>query len=77
MLVLQSIGVTLQMVNAGLSGVVHNPAASLVISATIGGYQYLIQHLGNQVDPTKTTVETVKTAPNSKVTTTVESTESK
>jgi hypothetical protein len=72
MLVLQSVGVTLQMINAGLSGIVHSPAASLVISATIGGYQYLIQHLGNQVDPIKTTVVTEK--PSGKETTTVEST---
>jgi len=70
-LALQSIGVTLQMINAGLSGIVHSPAASLTISAVVGGYQYFIQHLGNQTEPDKTTKVTEE--PSGKVTTTVES----
>ena len=75
LLVMQGIGLSLQMINAGLSGIVHSPAASLVISATIGGYQYIVQHLGNQTQPDKTTVVTEE--PSGKQTTTVESTEPK
>jgi hypothetical protein len=71
LLVMQGIGLSLQMINAGLSGIVHSPAASLIISAVIGGYQYIIQHLGNQTPPDKTTVII---EPGGKKTTMVEST---
>lgn len=49
--ILQGIGVTLQMINTGLVTVVKDPFVSLIVSAVIGGYQYVIQHIGNITDP--------------------------
>lgn len=51
LLILQSIGIALQALNAGLSAVVHDPAVSLIVSAIIGGYQFFCQHIGNQTTP--------------------------
>ena len=51
LLILQSIGIALQALNAGLSAVVHDPAVSLIVSAVIGGYQFFCQHIGNQTTP--------------------------
>lgn len=45
---MQSIGYFLQVVNAGLSGVTHDPTVTLLVSAGIGAYQMYVQHLGNQ-----------------------------
>lgn len=44
---LQGLGITLQMVNAQLAVLTHNTSEALLIGAVIGGYQYVIQHLGN------------------------------
>lgn len=47
-LFLQSLLITLQMVNAGLATIPNIPVVvPLVASAVIGGFQYFIQHLGN------------------------------
>ena len=77
-LLLQSIAITLQTINAGLSGVVHNPVLSLMVAAIVGGYQFYIQNVGNQAMPPRsitstTTVETVEhqAHPAATVTTTV------
>ena len=48
---LQACGFFLQTVNAGLSGVVHNPVASLLISAFVGAFQFYLGHLGIQLPP--------------------------
>jgi len=58
LLLLQSIGVTLQVVNAGLGTTVHNPAMSVMVGAIVAGYQFFIQHLGNQAIPTGATCVT-------------------
>jgi len=47
-LLLQSIGITLQMVNGGLGSTIKDPVVSLVIAAVIGGFQFYVQHVGNQ-----------------------------
>lgn len=44
---LQGLGITLQMVNAQLAVLTHSTSEALLIGALIGGYQYVIQHLGN------------------------------
>lgn len=44
---LQGLGITLQMVNAQIAVLTHSTVEALLIGAVIGGYQYVIQHLGN------------------------------
>ena len=61
-LLLQSIGITLQMVNGGLGVAIHNPVLSLVLGAVIGGFQFYVQHVGNQSVPPLQTDEPVRTA---------------
>ena len=80
-LLLQSIAITLQTINAGLSGVIHNPVLSLMVAAIVGGYQFYIQNIGNQSLPARavlstTTTETVEhqAHPPTTVTTTVQET---
>lgn len=51
---MQSVGITLQMVNAGLGTVTHNAAAALIIGAVIGGYQFYVQRVGNASVPQDT-----------------------
>lgn len=51
-LVLQSLLISLQMVNAGLAGLGHAPAwLALVLAAVVGGGQFFVQHVGNQAVP--------------------------
>jgi uncharacterized membrane protein YuzA (DUF378 family) len=50
-LILQTLLIFLQMVNAGLSGMVHNPMISLILGAAVGALQFLAQHVGNQTVP--------------------------
>lgn len=45
--ILQGLGIALQMVNAQIAVLTHSTSEALIISAFIGGYQYVIQHLGN------------------------------
>jgi len=45
---MQSIGLSLSLVNAGLSGIMHSAMATLLIQAAIAGYLAYVQHLGNQ-----------------------------
>lgn len=52
-LLLQSLLITLQMLNAGLSGVVHNPVVSLMLGAIVGGFQFFVQNVGNKTLPDK------------------------
>jgi hypothetical protein len=51
LLLLQSMLITLQTINAALGTIVQNPAISLVIGAVIGGFQYFVQNIGNKTVP--------------------------
>ena len=51
LLFLQSLLITLQMVNAGLGTTVHNPTVSVLIGAVVGGFTFYVQQLGNQSVP--------------------------
>lgn len=51
LIVLQGLAIALQMLNAQMGILTDNKAVALVISAVIGGFQYVIQHLGNQTVP--------------------------
>jgi len=53
LLFLQSMLVTIQVLNAGMAAVFHNEAATLVVGAVAGGLQFFLQHVGNQTEPTK------------------------
>lgn len=51
LIVLQGIGVTAQLLNAGIGTVTHNSAVVLIVSATVAGFQFIIQNLGNKMVP--------------------------
>lgn len=51
LLFLQSMLVTLQVINAGLATIVKEEAITLVVGAVVGGLQYFVQHIGNQFVP--------------------------
>lgn len=51
LIVLQGLGITGQVVNAGIGAATHNELVVLVVGAVVAGYQFTIQHLGNQNDP--------------------------
>lgn len=51
LIVLQGIGITAQVINAGIGTVTHQPETVLIVGAVVAGYQFIIQHLGNQTDP--------------------------
>ena len=48
LLILQGIGVTAQLINAQIAVVTHSATIALTVSAILAGYQYVLQHLGNQ-----------------------------
>lgn len=48
---LQSIGIFLQLVNAGIGTATHNATLTLLIGAGVAAYQYYTNHLGNQSIP--------------------------
>jgi hypothetical protein len=50
-LLLQAIGVTVQILNAGIAAEIHNGVVTLCIAAIAGGYQFFVQHIGNQAEP--------------------------
>ena len=50
-LALQSLLITMQIVNAGIASVTHNLLVALVLGAIVGGLQNFVQHIGNQTDP--------------------------
>ena len=54
LLLLQSMLVTLQVINAGLATIVQDQAITLVVGAVVGGLQYFVQHVGNQSVPPPT-----------------------
>ena len=58
LLLLQAIFVTLQIINAGLAGILpHSPVGAfiqLVVAAVVGGFQFYLQNLGNQALPAAT-----------------------
>lgn len=52
LLALQSMLVSLQIINAGLGSLAHAPAwLSLVIAALLGGGQFFVQNAGNKTVP--------------------------
>lgn len=54
-LLLQSILIFLQMVNAAIGVSWHLPIQwAVIISAGVGAFQFYVNHLGNQIMPTKT-----------------------
>lgn len=48
---LQSIGVTVQTINAGIATVLHEPIVTLIVAGVAAGYQFFVAHLGNEMDP--------------------------
>jgi hypothetical protein len=51
LLLLQSMLITLQTINAALGTIVKNPVISLIVGAAIGGFQYFVQNIGNKAIP--------------------------
>jgi hypothetical protein len=51
LLFLQSMLISLQIVNAGLASVTHNAALTLAVGALVGGMQFFIQNVGNKTVP--------------------------
>lgn len=51
LLVAQGLGITLQMVNLGIGTVTHDAGVALITGAFVSGYQFVIQHIGNQTPP--------------------------
>ena len=37
--------------NAGLSGVIHSPVVSVLLSSSVGAFQVYMAHLGIKTDP--------------------------
>ena len=50
-LFLQSMLISAQVLNAGIATITHNAAAALIAGAVVGGFQYFVQHVGNQTVP--------------------------
>ncbi|MFB3816005.1 MAG: hypothetical protein ACE14L_18030 [Terriglobales bacterium] len=51
-LLLQSILIFLQMVNAALGVTLHvSPAVAVLLSAFVGAFQFYVNHVGNQTQP--------------------------
>jgi len=48
---LVAIGFFLQNMNAGLSGVIHSPVVSVLLSSSVGAFQVYMAHLGIKTDP--------------------------
>lgn len=51
LIILQGMAIVLQMINSQMAVLTDDKATALVISAVIGGFQYIVQHLGNQACP--------------------------
>lgn len=51
LMLLQALFVTGSIVNAGLATVTHNPVATLLAGAVMGGFQVYLQLLGNAAVP--------------------------
>ena len=47
----QAILVALQIINAGIAGVTHNPMVSLILGGVVGGFSIYVQKLGNESTP--------------------------
>jgi hypothetical protein len=50
-LFLQSILISGQVINASIGTVTHNATAVLIVGAVLGGFQFFMQHIGNQTVP--------------------------
>lgn len=53
MLVLQSVGIAVQLINAQIATVTHNSTVALIVGAVAGSFQYYLQHTGNRLFPPK------------------------
>jgi hypothetical protein len=51
LLLLQSVCITVQTINAGLAAITQNAAVALIVGALAGGLQFYVQHAGNKTDP--------------------------
>jgi len=51
LLVLQGLGVTLQLINAQFAVITKNAAAALIFSSVLAGYQVILQRAGNNATP--------------------------
>lgn len=49
--ILQAIGISVQIINAGIATKIHDSLISLIVAGIAGGYQYYVQHLGNASTP--------------------------
>lgn len=58
LLLLQSVGIMLQMVNAQLATVVKSPVVTLLFGSVVAGFQFYVQHAGNNL-PTATPAQNV------------------
>jgi len=50
---LQAFCIFLQSANSGLSGIVHSPVATLLLTSMLAAIQFYLGHLCIQFDPTK------------------------
>ena len=48
---LQAILSGLQVINAGIAGITHNPTVSLILGGVVMGFQVYIQKMGNEAPP--------------------------
>ena len=51
LLLLQSICITVQTLNAGIAAVTQNATLALIVGALAGGLQFYVQHAGNRSEP--------------------------
>ncbi len=51
LLVLQGVGITVQMLNASLASLTHNASLALILGALFGGFQFVVQRIGNNSVP--------------------------
>ena len=63
LLILQGAGITVQMLNAGLSALTHNAALALILGAIFGGFQFVVQRLGNNSVPENSPAQVAPEAP--------------
>ena len=48
---LQAILASLQVINAGIAGVTHNPMVSLILGGVVMGFRVFVQKMGNEAIP--------------------------
>lgn len=48
LLILQGAGITLHIINAQIGVLTHSAAIALIVGAVVGGFQFVVQNLGNK-----------------------------